>query len=66
MKMGERRARLEGGMGRFDLLRHGDRHGGVMLLARERAGDGDGNDARIAHVTTGCGIGMRYLPSGWL
>ena len=38
---------LERGVGAVDLFRDGDRHGGVVGLARDRAGDGDADDARF-------------------
>ena len=41
----ERGAGLVGGVGGFDLLGDGHRHGRVVLLARQGTGDRDGNDA---------------------
>ena len=46
---GDGGAGLEGLVRGLDLLGHGDRHRRVVLLGRQRPGDGDADDAGIAH-----------------
>ena len=48
----ERGAGLERFLRRFDLLGRRDRHGRVVALARQRAGDRDGNDYGPHDATT--------------
>ena len=50
VRMADRRARLEGFLCGFHLLRNGDRHRRVIVLARHRPGDGDADDGRLGHV----------------
>jgi hypothetical protein len=47
--MGDRGARLEGRLGRLDLLGHRDGHRRVVGLGRQRSGDRDADDAGRRH-----------------
>ena len=40
---------LKSGMGAFDLFRDADRDGGIGRFGRDRAGDGNADDAGIRH-----------------
>ena len=51
----QRRAGLVAGVRGLDLLAHGDRDGGVVLLARDRTGDGGRDDAGLAVSISACG-----------
>src|SRR5579872_7121303 len=49
MDMHQRAARLIGLVRRFDLFARRHRHGRCLRLARQRAGDGGGDDAGCRH-----------------
>ena len=52
MNVDQRGARLEGFMGRLDLLGRRNRQGRIVRLARHRAGDGYTDDAGRGQTTT--------------
>ena len=61
MDMGQGRPRLEGLMGRFDLLGGSHRHGGIISLAGHRAGDRDGDDGGCGHNGLRLGLARAIL-----
>lgn len=52
MDMGKRGAGLEGLLRQLDLLGGQDRHRGIVLLARNGAGDGDSNNNGVHPLTS--------------